>query len=81
MKTLPESNSISGASPNPHSLATPDEVSRFLGKSKSWLAKMRMSGDGPPYVKVGRSVLYELGELNAWVLDRRRTSTSASEML
>jgi predicted DNA-binding transcriptional regulator AlpA len=79
VKTLPETNSHPGGTPNTHCFATPDEVSHLLGKSKSWLAKMRMSGDGPPYVKVGRSVLYELGELNTWILNRRRTSTSTCE--
>ena len=36
-------------------LLTPREAADFLRVSESWLAKARMRGDGPPYVKVGRS--------------------------
>ena len=42
-------------------LLTPREAADFLRVSKSWLAKARMRGDGPPYVKVGRSIRYRRG--------------------
>ena len=32
-------------------LLTPKEAADFLRVSESWLAKARMRGDGPPYVK------------------------------
>ena len=34
------------------------EAADFLRVSQSWLAKARMRGDGPPYVKLGRSIRY-----------------------
>jgi predicted DNA-binding transcriptional regulator AlpA len=42
----------------------------------SWLAKARMRGDGPPYVRIGRSVRYSEAALVQWVKSRQRLSTS-----
>lgn len=81
MKKPTQSNRDIGQPQHHARYATLDEVSGILGKSKSWLAKMRMSGDGPPYIKVGRSVLYELDQLHAWLHGQRRTSTSAPNEL
>ena len=39
-------------------LFTAKEAAKFLRLSVSWLAKARMRGDGPPYVKLGRAVRY-----------------------
>jgi predicted DNA-binding transcriptional regulator AlpA len=57
-------------------LLTPREAADFLRVSESWLAKARMRGDGPPYVKVGRSVRYRDGALVQWLKSRARLSTS-----
>ncbi|WP_406676244.1 helix-turn-helix transcriptional regulator [Roseicyclus sediminis] len=44
------------------------EVAKHLGVSASWLNKLRMLGEGPRYYKLGaRCVVYELGEVKAWV--------------
>ena len=53
------------------------EAARYLGLSKSTLAKWRMSGNGPRYVKLGaRVVAYSQDELDRWRQSRTRTSTS-----
>jgi predicted DNA-binding transcriptional regulator AlpA len=57
-------------------LLTTVETAKFLGVSESWLAKARMRGDGPPYVKIGRCVRYELSALIQWKQSRTRLSTS-----
>ena len=57
-------------------MLTPKDESKFLRVSLSWLAKARMRGDGPPYVKVGRSIRYpETGTLR-WIRSQQRWSTS-----
>ncbi len=33
-------------------LLTPKQAARHLNLSVSWLAKRRLAGDGPPYVKL-----------------------------
>jgi hypothetical protein len=44
--------------------------------SVSWLAKARMRGDGPPYVKLGRSIRYSDNALLLWMRAHQRLSTS-----
>jgi predicted DNA-binding transcriptional regulator AlpA len=52
------------------------EAARFLGLSVSTLNKLRLSGNGPPYMKLGRRVLYDLRDLEAWAAERKRNHTS-----
>ena len=47
-----------------------------LGLSTSTLAKLRLSGDGPAYCKLGRRVVYRPEDLTEWLSTRRRRSTS-----
>lgn len=57
-------------------LLTPKEAAKVLKVSLSWLAKARMRGDGPPFIRVGRSVRYALTALLQWMRSRQRLSTS-----
>lgn len=57
-------------------LLTPREAARILNVSESWLAKARMRGDGPTYVKVGRAVRYTQAALLQWMKSRQHLSTS-----
>jgi predicted DNA-binding transcriptional regulator AlpA len=71
--------SIRSASPArnapPTPLLTAKEAAHYLRVSLSWLAKKRMSGDGPAYTKVGKSVCYLESALIEWIKSRRRLST------
>jgi len=55
---------------------TRKEAAAYLRLGESTLAKLFVSGDGPPAIKVGRSVRYASGDLDAWMCSRRRRSTS-----
>ena len=57
-------------------LLTPKDAANLLRLSESWLAKARMRGDGPPYVKLGRTIRYREGALLQWLRSRQRLSTS-----
>ncbi|MGA8319979.1 MAG: helix-turn-helix domain-containing protein [Xanthobacteraceae bacterium] len=57
-------------------LLTPKEAALLLKVSGSWLAKARMRGDGPPFIKVGRSIRYSEAALQQWMKSRQRLSTS-----
>ena len=57
-------------------LLTPKEAADFLRVSLSFLAKARMPGDGPPFVRVGRSIRYLEAPLVQWMRGRQRLSTS-----
>jgi predicted DNA-binding transcriptional regulator AlpA len=47
-----------------------------LNLSVSWLAKRRLAGDGPTYVKLGGAVRYAEAALQQWMKAQQRTSTS-----
>lgn len=53
-----------------------DQAADFLGLSKSTLSKMRLTGDGPMFIKMGRRVAYQPDDLQNWVRENRRRSTS-----
>ena len=58
-------------------LLTPKETARRLKISVSWLAKARMRGDGPPFIKVSeRAVRYTDAAIMQWMKSRQRLSTS-----
>lgn len=57
-------------------LLTPKEAAKVLKVSLSWLAKARMRGDGPPYIRVGRTICYSEAALLQWMKSHQRLSTS-----
>jgi hypothetical protein len=58
-------------------LFTPKEAAKLLKLSLSWLAKARMRGDGPPYIKPSERVIrYTEAALTQWMKSRQRLSTS-----
>jgi hypothetical protein len=48
----------------------------LLNVSISFLNKKRLDGTGPPFVKFGKTVRYELDALFGWAASRTRKSTS-----
>lgn len=52
------------------------QTATYLGVSLSWLDKSRLRGDGPPFLKIGGRVVYDLGDLDAYLASCRRQSTS-----
>ena len=66
---------IAGSKPAAN-LLTPKEAARLLKMSVSFLAKRRLAGDGPPYIKIGRSIRYTDVGIASWIRSRQRMSTS-----
>lgn len=60
-------------------LLTTKEAALFLKVSSSWLNKARISGDGPRFIKMGRSVRYSLLALEEFKRANARGSTSEYE--
>lgn len=54
----------------------PGQAADYIGISQSTLAKMRVSGIGPVFSKLGRTVIYRRSDLDAWVQENIRRSTS-----
>ena len=55
----------------------PNEAAAFLGMSTSTLAKWRCYGLGPAFSRISRGIcLYDISDLEAFVAERKRLSTS-----
>jgi hypothetical protein len=58
----------------PDALYTEAETAQILRVSKSFLAKARLTGDGPRYIKIGRAVRYP----GAGLIDFQKSCTRFS---
>jgi hypothetical protein len=67
---------------HPHTLhqrlRTP-AAAEYLGCAESTLEKKRVSGDGPPFIRLGRIIVYDSRDLDVWLASRRRCSTSETD--
>ena len=57
-------------------LLTQREAADALRLSARTLERLRLTGDGPRYVKTTRRVLYRETDLESWIASRLTTSTS-----
>ena len=64
------------AQPVSRALRTPEAAS-YCGSSASTFEKLRLTGGGPVYSKIGKRVVYLLEDLDRWLTANRRVSTSA----
>lgn len=61
-------------------LMRPHELATMLDLSESALARRRMKGDGPPFVRAGyRSVRYRRGDVLAWLAACTSSSSTPAE--
>ena len=57
-------------------LLKPDEAGEYVGFTAGWLAKLRIYGGGPNFIKLGRKIRYARSDLDAWIAAGRSGSTS-----
>jgi excisionase family DNA binding protein len=57
-------------------LMTVKETAAYLRVSKSFLDKARLYGEGPPFTRLGRKILYRHSAVEAWLVKRQFASTS-----
>ncbi len=61
-------------------LLTTVEAARFLRLSVPTMERLRVTGDGPTFIKLGSGkrcrVVYRRADLDAWLHGQRRDSTS-----
>lgn len=55
------------------------DAAAYTGIAKSTLEKLRVTGGGCPYIRIGRVVLYDPDDLDRWLASHRRRSTSDTE--
>lgn len=61
---------------SPDRLLSRVEVEECFGLSRRFLEVSAVRGDGPPMIRIGRSVRYRAGDLREWIEARRVNSTS-----
>ncbi|MGO7286674.1 helix-turn-helix transcriptional regulator [Rhizobium ruizarguesonis] len=59
-------------------LLSTEEVAKRCRLSSSYLEKLRGTGGGPVFAKIGRSVRYHSSDVDTWTIAHRRLSTSAT---
>ena len=57
-------------------LLTVVETAAYVSLSASTLNRLRVSGGGPRYAKLAGKVLYDVRDLDQWIEDSKRGSTS-----
>jgi predicted DNA-binding transcriptional regulator AlpA len=53
-----------------------EEAAEYCRRGQSTLEKLRLTGEGPVFIKAGRAVRYRKSDLDAWLNSHRRRSTS-----
>jgi predicted DNA-binding transcriptional regulator AlpA len=53
-------------------------AAEYLGIGKSTLDKMRVTGTGPAFIKIGKRVVCDPADLDAWSEQHKRSNTSQS---
>jgi predicted DNA-binding transcriptional regulator AlpA len=62
---------------NNHILLRPPRAADYVGLSVSTLAKQRLRGDGPKFIRMSpRAIGYLQADLDTWLADKRCSSTS-----
>ena len=58
--------------PVPRLSLQPAEAAEALGIGLTTLQSMRNRGEGPPFVRLGKAILYPVPGLEAWLLEQSR---------
>jgi predicted DNA-binding transcriptional regulator AlpA len=61
---------------NPSRALNTEDAAAYCGSSASTFEKLRLTGGGPVYSKLGRRVVYRVTDLDAWLASNQRRSTS-----
>ncbi len=62
-------------------ILTTREAAEHVRLSETQLERLRQRGDGPPYIKIGRSVRYRDGDIAIWLERHVKTSEVGGDSL
>lgn len=75
-RNMERSDNLDKSCETQRSLLNTEQAATYVGSTRSTLEKKRMRGDGPIFLKIGRRVVYDKRDLDAWLDSCRRRSTS-----
>lgn len=64
-----------------HRLLTTKDLADYLGVSERTLEGWRVRGGGPNFIKTGRLIRYSRKDVECWLEDYTRRSTSGYEVV
>jgi predicted DNA-binding transcriptional regulator AlpA len=71
-------NSPSADYPQPiDPLLTDFDLEKLTGRARSSWQKARLTGDGPPFIRLGRLVRYRQSDFNAWLTAHARLRSTS----
>jgi predicted DNA-binding transcriptional regulator AlpA len=60
-------------------LITPKQLAELLAVNENTLAKWRLIGDGPKFIRVQRRIRYAANDVDHWMNERTFASTTAAD--
>jgi predicted DNA-binding transcriptional regulator AlpA len=67
---------------SPTHLLSREEIQKEYGLTRRWLELAALTGNGPPFIKIGaRTVRYRRDDLERWLAEREVQSTSQYDQL
>ena len=61
--------------PFPKRYLTNDQFCGLMGRSHYTSQRWRTRGDGPPYLKIGNRIMYDLDDVQEWMACQKRENT------
>lgn len=65
--------------PNTARYLRTEQAAGYCGSTKSTFEKLRVVGRGAPFSKLGKTVVYAVEDLDAWIAERRFRSTAEAD--
>lgn len=56
----------------------PNDAAALTGLAVATLNKLRVVGGGPPFIKIGRAVVYDADDLHGWMNGHARMTSTSS---
>jgi predicted DNA-binding transcriptional regulator AlpA len=76
--TADPAKSLSADYPQPiDPLLTDFDLEKLTGRARSSWQKARLTGDGPPFIRLGRLVRYRQSDFNAWLTAHARLRSTS----
>jgi predicted DNA-binding transcriptional regulator AlpA len=73
----PKTSSGAATQNSGNTLLKARDAAAYLGFTENWLAKMRVFGNGPVYLRMGaRQIRYRRADLDEWATANQHRSTS-----
>lgn len=73
-------NNPSGTARPPNALLDVEQAALLLGLGRRTLENWRCRGEGPPFLKIGRTVRYAPSDLAHWLESRRCHNTGQAQV-